>query len=114
MVILDIHAADAAGAVAAGWAAYRPDANRPLKIATPGAPYNGWDERHLYIYETSPNEKAVVYALAWRAGGDWPVGNVQTALSAFGKSNAPFSPANGSVRPTKHHPRVFQGRKIHP
>src|SRR5258708_96683 len=112
--ILDLHAADAARAVAAGWAAYRPDANRPLKIATPGAPYNGWDERHLYIYETSPNEKAVVYALAWRAGGDWLVVIVEAALSTFEKRNAAFSLAIGSLRPKEYQREMFAGRKAHP
>src|SRR5258708_26698169 len=102
MVILDIHAADAAGAVAAGWAAYRPDANRPLKIATPGAPYNGWDERHLYIYETSPNEKAVVYVLAWRAGGDWLARIVEAAPPAFAQRNAAVSLSNWRLPPQKH------------
>jgi hypothetical protein len=41
LALLDVHATDAAFAVAAGWANYRPDANRPLRIATPQAPYNG-------------------------------------------------------------------------
>ena len=114
LVMLDIHAADAAAAVAAGWAAYRPDANRPLKIATLQAPYNGWDERHLYIYETSPNEKAVVYALAWRAGGDWLVAIVEAALSTFEKRNAAFSLAIGSLRPKEYQREMFAGRKAHP
>jgi CubicO group peptidase (beta-lactamase class C family) len=114
LVILDIHAADAAAAVAAGWAAYRPDANRPLKIATPQAPYNGWEERRLYIYETSPNEKAVVYALASRAGGDWLVVIVEAALSTFEKRNAAFSLAIGSLRPKEYQREMFTGRTAHP
>ncbi len=114
LVMLDIHAADAAAAVAAGWAAYRPDAKRPLKIATPQAPYNGWDERHVYVYETSPNEKAVVYALAWRAGGDWLVVIVEAALSTFEKRNAAFSLAIGSLRPKEYQREMFAGRKAHP
>src|SRR5260221_6425409 len=71
LVLLDVNATDAAAAMAAGWANYRPDANRPLRIATPQAPYNGWEERQSYSSEISPNGKAVIYALAWRAGGDW-------------------------------------------
>jgi CubicO group peptidase (beta-lactamase class C family) len=114
LVMLDIHAADAATAVAAGWAAYRPEANRPLRIATPQAPYNGWDERHLYIYETSPNEKAVVYALASRAGGDWLVIIVEAALSTFEKRNAAFALAIGSLRPKSYQREMFAGRKAQP
>src|SRR5262245_57232402 len=66
VALVDVEAADAAAAVAAGWASYRPDAHRPLKLTLPQAPYNGWEERYRYEYETSPNEKAVVTAWAWR------------------------------------------------
>src|ERR1700704_2340890 len=58
LALVDVRAANAAAAVAAGWASYRPDATRPFRLATPQAPQNGWEERHFYSYETSPNEKA--------------------------------------------------------
>jgi hypothetical protein len=99
IALLDVQAADANAAVAAAWANYRPDTNRPLRIATPQAPYNGWEERHNYSYETSPNEKAVVYALAWRAGRDWTVVIVEASRSTFEKRNAAFSLTIGSLRP---------------
>jgi len=38
LALVDVRAANAAAAVAAGWASYRPDAMRPLRIATPQAP----------------------------------------------------------------------------
>jgi CubicO group peptidase (beta-lactamase class C family) len=114
LVLLDVRASDAASAVAAGWANYRPDANRPLRIATPQAPYNGWEERHLYSYETSPNEKAVVYALAWRAGRDWLVVIVEAARSTFEKRNAAFSLTIGSLRPKAYQREMFAERKAHP
>ena len=50
--------------LAAAWAVYRPEAKRPIRAALPQPPYNGWEERHLYRYEVSPNEKMAVYALA--------------------------------------------------
>jgi CubicO group peptidase (beta-lactamase class C family) len=114
LVLLDVQATDAASAVAAGWANYRPDANRPLRISTQQAPYNGWEERHAFSYETSPNEKAVVYALAWRAGGDWLVVIVDAALSTFGKRNAALSLAIGSLRPKGYERERFAERKAHP
>jgi CubicO group peptidase (beta-lactamase class C family) len=114
LVLLDVHATDAASAMAAGWANYRPDANRPLRIVTPQAPYNGWEERHVYSYETSPNEKAVVYGLAWRAGGDWTVVIVEATLSTFEKRNAAFSLTIGSLRPKGYQREMFAGRKAHP
>jgi CubicO group peptidase (beta-lactamase class C family) len=114
LALLDVQATDAASAVAAGWANYRPAANRPLRIATPQAPYNGWEERHLYSYEISPNEKAVVYALAWRAGGDWMVVIVEATRSTFEKRNAAFSLAIGSLRPKGYQREMFAERKAHP
>src|SRR5271163_1137876 len=35
IAIVDTQAADASGAAAAGWAAYKPEAKRPLKLVTP-------------------------------------------------------------------------------
>jgi CubicO group peptidase (beta-lactamase class C family) len=113
LVLLDVNATDAASAMAAGWANYRPDANRPLRIATPQAPYNGWEERHVYSYETSPNEKAVVYGLAWRAGGAWTVVIVEASRSTFEKRNAAFSLTIGSLRPKGYQREMFAGRKAH-
>ena len=45
LVIVDVTAKDADAAVAAGWAAYKPDFKRPLKISLPQAPRDGWEER---------------------------------------------------------------------
>lgn len=83
LALLDVQATDADAAVAAGWANYRPVARRPLRITTPQAPHNGWEERQVSSYETSPNEKAVIYALAWRAGRDWTVVIVEASRSTF-------------------------------
>jgi hypothetical protein len=38
LALVDVRAANAAAAVAAGWASYRPDATRPFRLATPQAP----------------------------------------------------------------------------
>jgi CubicO group peptidase (beta-lactamase class C family) len=114
LVLLEVEATDADAAVAAGWASYRPEAKRPLRIATPQAPYNGWQERHLYSYETSPNEKAVVYALAWRAGRNWTVVIVEASRATFEKRNAGFSLTIGSLRPQGQQRETFAARQAHP
>ena len=114
LVLVDLHAPDAAAAVAAGWASYRADANRPLRLVTAQAPYNGWVERHIFNYETSPNEKAVVYALAWRAGPDWTVTIVEASRSTFQKRNAGFSLVVESLRAKGYQREMFSGRKAHP
>jgi hypothetical protein len=77
LAFVDVNAGDAAAAVAAAWASYRPDAHRPLKIATACAPCDGWEEGRVYVYETSPNEKVVVWAQAWRASEAWTVAIIE-------------------------------------
>jgi len=66
VAIIDVQAKDAEGAVEAAWAAYRPGFDRPLKISLAQTARNGWDERKSFNYETSPNERVVVAAFAWR------------------------------------------------
>jgi CubicO group peptidase (beta-lactamase class C family) len=114
LALIDVKAADADAAVAAGWAAYRPDAKRPLRLATPQAPYNGWEERRIFWYETSPNEKIVVYAMAWRAAQDWTVVIVESSRATFEKRNAGFSQTIGSLRPKGYERERFADRKAHP
>ncbi|HEY6256810.1 MAG TPA: hypothetical protein VIY51_13550 [Xanthobacteraceae bacterium] len=114
LVLIDVQAADADAAVAAAWASYRPGASRPLRIAMPQAPHNGWEERRRYVYETSPNEKALVYALAWRAGRNWTVVIVDASRATFGRRNAAFSLAIESLRPKGYQRQMFAGRQAHP
>jgi CubicO group peptidase (beta-lactamase class C family) len=114
LALVDVRAADATAAVAAGWASYRPGANRALRITTPQTAQDGWDERHVFNYETSPNERAVIYALAWRAGQDWTVTIVEASRSTFEKRNAGFALTVGSLRPKGYQREMFSGKKAHP
>jgi CubicO group peptidase (beta-lactamase class C family) len=114
IALVDVEAPDAGSAVASAWASYRPDARRPLKIALPQAPNNGWEERHLYSYETSPNEKIVVYALAWRAGKAWTVAIVEATRPTFEKRNAAISLALGTLQPNGYQREMFAGKQARP
>jgi CubicO group peptidase (beta-lactamase class C family) len=114
LAVVDVQAADAAAAVAAGWASYRPQANRPLRIILQGTPLNGWEERQVFTYETSPNEKTVVYALASRAAQNWTVAIVEAAVSTFEKRNAGFSLALGSLRSKGYQREMFSGKQANP
>jgi CubicO group peptidase (beta-lactamase class C family) len=107
-------AKDADAAVAAAWAAYRPDAKRPLKLSAPQAARNGWEERRSYQYETSPNEKATVFALALRAGASWVVAIADAADSTYEKRGSQFSLVLNSLRPKGYQRESFAGRKAHP
>jgi CubicO group peptidase (beta-lactamase class C family) len=114
IALVDVEAPDAGSAVASAWASYRPDARRPLKIALPQAPNNGWEERHLYSYETSPNEKIVVYALAWRAGKAWTVAIVEATRPTFEKRNAAISLTLGTLQPNGYQREMFAGKQARP
>src|SRR6188508_1349092 len=73
LTLVDIQDACAADAIARAWREYRPDAGRPVRLALPHAQGNGWDERYIYQYETSPNEGVVCQSVAHRLGNDWTI-----------------------------------------
>jgi CubicO group peptidase (beta-lactamase class C family) len=108
------NAKDAAAAVAAAWAAYKPDSKRPLKLVTPLAPRNGWEERHTFTYEVSPNERATIYALVYRTGATWVVAIVDASDPTFEKRVSQFSLAINSLRPKGYQRESFAGKKAHP
>jgi CubicO group peptidase (beta-lactamase class C family) len=114
VAIVDSQAADAKAAVAAAWAAYKPDAKRPLKLVTPRPAREGWDERQVFDYETSPNERAVVVAFALRAGKSWTVMILDGTDPTVEKRNAPIGLVFESLRPKSYQRESFGGRKPQP
>lgn len=111
IAILDVPAPDAAAAVTAAWAIYRPDSKRPIKLVTPNPARNGWDERRRFDYETSPNERAVVEAIALRAGTAWTIVILDGTEPTFEKRGAPVSLIMQSLRPKGYSRESFAGRK---
>ena len=107
-------AKDADAAVAAAWAAYRPEAKRPLKLSAPQAPRNGWEERRGYQYETSPNERATVFAQVLRAGTHWLVVIADASDPTFEKRSSQFSLVLNSLRPKGYRRETFAGKRPHP
>src|SRR5260370_18940261 len=114
IAIIDSQAADATSAVAGAWAAYKPDTKRPLKLVTPRPGRQGWDERQVFDYETSPNERAVVQALALRAGRAWTVVIVDGKEPTFEKPGPPIGLIVQSLRPKGYSRESFAGRKAQP
>jgi CubicO group peptidase (beta-lactamase class C family) len=114
IAIVDSNAGDANSAVAAGWGVYKPDAKRPLKLVTPRPAREGWDERQAFDYETSPNERAVVHAVALRAGNRWTVVILDGTEPTVEKRSAPIELVFESVRPKDYQRESFAGRKPHP
>jgi CubicO group peptidase (beta-lactamase class C family) len=115
IAIVDIAtAADASAAVAAAWPLFKSGEKRPLKVMTPMAAINGWDERQYFDYETSPNERATVYAIAERAGKSWTVVLVDAKDGTFEKRRSQFGLAIASLRPKGYTRENFAGKKANP
>jgi CubicO group peptidase (beta-lactamase class C family) len=111
LAIVDVKAADAASAVTAAWSAYRPDFKRPVKLMTPSPARDGWEEKKNFDYETSPNERAVLQALAWRAGETWTVILLDGKEPTFEKRGSQFGLILQSLRPKGYSKESFAGRK---
>src|SRR5690348_12074753 len=110
----DVHASDAAAAVANAWATYRPDMKRPLKITVPIPDRNGWTDGKRFIYETSPNERAVVIAIALHSGDTWTVVLADGTEPTFEKRGAQINVVLQSLRPRGYQRESFAGRKALP
>src|SRR5215467_6859965 len=114
VAIFDAAAGDAAAAVTAAWAAYKPESKRPVKLVTPRPAKEGWDERQIFDYETSPNERAAVEALALRAGTSWTVIILDGTDPTVEKRGAAVNLVFGSLRPKGYKRESFAGRQAHP
>lgn len=114
LAIVDVKAPDAASAVSAAWSMYRPDFKRPVKLITPSPGRDGWEERKNFDYETSPNERAVIQARAWRAGENWTVVILDGKESTFEKRASQFDLIIQSLRPKGYSKETFAGRKALP
>jgi CubicO group peptidase (beta-lactamase class C family) len=114
IAIIDSTAPNASAAVAAGWAAYKPAAKWPLKLVTPRPGREGWDERQVFDYETSPNERAVVQVVGLRDGNKWTVFILDGSEPTVEKRSAPIGLVIESLRPKGYRRESFAGRKPQP
>jgi len=107
-------AADAKAAVTAAWLALMGGQTHPVKIVTPRPAREGWDEREVFDYETSPNERAVIFAAALRAGTTWTVYLIVGTEPTVEKRAAPLTLVYQSLRPKGYQKESFAGRQAHP
>ncbi len=114
IAIFDVHAADADAAIASAWASFKPDMKRPLKVAVPIPDRNGWTGGKQFNYETSPNERAVVLAVALHAGDTWTVLLADGTDPTFEKRGAQVNLMIESLRPKGYARESFAGRKALP
>lgn len=114
VAIFDAQAPDAMAAVKAAWAAYKGAQTHPVKIVIPRPAREGWDERQVFEYETSPNERAVIQAIALRAGTAWTVFLIDGTDPTVEKRSAQLQLIFGSLRPKGYQRESFAGRQAHP
>lgn len=111
VAIIDLQAADANAALIAAWARYRPTETHALKLISPRAARDGWDERKVADYETSPNERLAIQAVALRRGESWTVIIMEGSQQTFEKRGAAISLIGSSVRPKGFSKETFAGRQ---
>jgi CubicO group peptidase (beta-lactamase class C family) len=113
IALIDVRASDADAAVAAAWAAYKPDAKWPLKVVTNAPDKDGWKDRRGYSYQTSPNEKRDVDVGVRRAGDVWTVVVYDMANAVAEKRGAAVSLLLGRLLPKGYVRESFAGKKAH-
>ncbi len=114
VAVVDVgEAQDAQDAAAQAWAVFDPEAGRTVRLVTPDAPRDGWEERVGVSYEIAPNERAVAQALALRRGEAWTVMILQGAEAVQGRRSAAVSLIRQSLRPDGYERESFAGRTAH-
>ncbi|HET8538817.1 MAG TPA: serine hydrolase domain-containing protein [Anaeromyxobacter sp.] len=113
LALVDVRADDADAAVAAAWAAYRPDAAWPLKVASAVPDKDGWTGIRQYEYRTSPNERRDVAAVARRAGDVWTVVLYDLDQGVAERRLSAVRLVTGRLLPRGYARESFAGKKAH-
>jgi len=113
LAVVDVTAKDADAAVAAAWSAYRPDAKWPLKVTNDRPDRDGWSRQRSYEYQTSPNERRSVLAMAKFAGTAWTVVIYDMSDPVGEKRGAQVELVLDRLLPKGYARETFAGRKAH-
>jgi CubicO group peptidase (beta-lactamase class C family) len=111
IALIDVDAKDADAAVAAGWAAYKPSHPWPLKVTNDASDRDGWSKQKVFEYQTSPNEKRGVEAIARFANGRWNVDILDLSDPVAEKRGAQISLIFGRLLPKGYTRESFAGKK---
>ncbi len=113
IVVFDVKTKDGEEALAAAWAAYKPDMAWPLKVANDAPDKDGWSRQRGYSYQTSPNEKRDVGASVAFANDTWTV-TIYDMLSAIGEKRlAQVALIFDKLLPKGYARETFAGKKAH-
>ncbi|WP_242353932.1 MULTISPECIES: serine hydrolase [unclassified Anaeromyxobacter] len=114
LALVDVAASDAEAAVAAAWKAYRPGARWPLKVAADLPDKDGWSRRRDFAYQTSPNERRVVFASARFSAGGWTVVIGDLSQPVAEKRRGQIVLVLGRLLPKGYARESFAGKKAEP
>lgn len=114
IALVDVRAPDADAAVKQAWAAYKADAAWPLKVVNGLADRDGWTDKRLYTYQTSPNERRDVAIDLRRAGDVWTAAIYDMGQAVGEKRLAQVELIFGQLLPRGKPRESFAGMKAHP
>ena len=113
IALVDVMAKDADAAIAAAWAAYKPEAKWPLKVVHDQADRFGWTKHRDYEYQTSPNERRDVEASTRYAGGGWTVAIYDVSQPVGEKRGAQVRLVFDRLFPKGYARESFAGKTAH-
>ena len=99
-------------AVAAVWAAYRPDFAANARGAD-GPAREGWDQTRIYRYESRGGEPRSLYALALRKGERWTVAINDLTEAVAERRDAQLEVIFNTLLPPGYVRETFAGRPAH-
>jgi CubicO group peptidase (beta-lactamase class C family) len=111
IALVDVHAKDADEAVAAAWNVYGTHKSWPLKIKTESPDKDGWSDIRTYTYQTSPDERRGVQAVAHRADGIWNVVIFDVAEATGEKRLGQFLLISDQLFPKGYTRESFAGKQ---
>ncbi|MFL6245121.1 MAG: serine hydrolase domain-containing protein [Thermoanaerobaculia bacterium] len=114
IALIDVKAEDADSAVAAAWKQYGVEPKWPLFNKAESADRDGWTNVRVYNYQTSPNEKRGIQAIARKANNVWTVAIVDLDQAVGEKRGAQLSLIFGRLLPKGYERESFAGKKANP
>jgi CubicO group peptidase (beta-lactamase class C family) len=111
VALVDVKAKAAEEALAAAWKVYKPDAKWSVKVTNDLPDRDGWSQRRVYEYLTSPNEKREVVALILYSGTNWTVVIEDMADAVAEKRGSQVALALGRLLPMGYSRESFAGKK---
>lgn len=111
IALVDVQAKGPEEALAAAWQAYKPDPKWPLLVSNDLPDKDGWSRRRAYEYQTSPDEKRGVDALALYSGSNWTVVIEDLADAVDEKRRGQVVLIFGQLLPKGYTRESFAGKK---